>query len=181
MAGKKSEQGLTLIELMVVVAVLGILAAVTVPAFSRDREEGRFRDYIKRFIGDLTRVKAEAISKREDRSIIIAGASHQIESVVGGVNTLIVKRTIPDGVFIGGVTASPAVPWNGSYSPPTYSAAMSGTVELRFNDLGQMQVDTGGGLTSSSASVFFRTNNGQHRARVVIFPTTSFTKYYEGW
>ena len=41
---KRAQQGFTLIELMIVVAIIGILAAIAVPAFQKNVQKSRFAE-----------------------------------------------------------------------------------------------------------------------------------------
>ena len=53
---KRAQQGFTLIELMIVVAIIGILAAIAVPAFQRNVQKSRFAESLAMSDGYKTAV-----------------------------------------------------------------------------------------------------------------------------
>jgi type IV pilus assembly protein PilA len=55
---KKVQQGFTLIELMIVVAIIGILAAVAIPAYSNYTKKAKFSEVIQASQGAKTAVEA---------------------------------------------------------------------------------------------------------------------------
>lgn len=100
---KYKEQGFTLIELMIVVAIIGILAAVAIPAYN---------DYIKK-------------SKVSEASQLFSGAKTELGTYVADVGNFPV--TEGDG----GWGKLPSVVYKGSYvSPMTYEQLESGASAL---------------------------------------------------
>lgn len=53
MAKRQTERGFTLIEMMVAVAVLGILAAIVIPSFIKDSRKGRSKSEVQSVFSDL--------------------------------------------------------------------------------------------------------------------------------
>ena len=53
---KRAQQGFTLIELMIVVAIIGILAAIAVPAFQKNVQKSRFAEALSMSDGYKTAV-----------------------------------------------------------------------------------------------------------------------------
>ncbi|SEH06790.1 pilin [Candidatus Venteria ishoeyi] len=105
----KKQQGFTLIELMIVIAIIGILAAVAIPAYT---------DYLKR-----SKV-AEAIG-------LMAGLKTPVEEYIGskGVTNWPTNTAAITGLLGGKVTGkytSMITPAGGATGPYGFQAAMKG-------------------------------------------------------
>ena len=57
--GERNQRGFTLLELMVVVAILGVLAAIVVPAWAKDSRKGRAKAEVAAMFAEL-RYKEES-------------------------------------------------------------------------------------------------------------------------
>jgi prepilin-type N-terminal cleavage/methylation domain-containing protein len=173
------DAGLTLVELMVAVAVLAVLAAVAIPAFTRDNEEPRFRSYVRRLGADIKRSHMEAISTRDDRRITFGSDRYQVDAVVesGGSQTIsfVVRRMAPPDVVVAGVKGVTALK-SGAAS------GLSTDPMLRLRATGGLALEgSSGGLTESSATVFLKTKDGRYKARVIVYQATCQVRTLEGW
>lgn len=117
---KQMQQGFTLIELMIVVAIIGILAAVAIPAY---------QDYTVR-----ARV-AEAMSLASGAKTTVA------ENASTGASDLASGWTAPNATNnVAGVAVDSS---NGTITVTTTSKAGGGTIEY-------VPSDNGGGLTAGT-------------------------------
>lgn len=176
-----AQQGFTLTELLAVVVIIALLAAVAVPALTRDDEDARFEKMVKQFVSDVRRAHMRALSTREAQSLMVQFDGYTLDTVIGSTHTTVETREAPTAIWIADITAQSAMPGT-SYTKPALGAQLSGTVEIRFLGTGQVLNDVGGGQPVQQAtSVFFQSSTGKERARVVIFPTTAYAERYEGW
>lgn len=180
------QDGFTLVELMVALAVLALLAAIAAPSFSPDSAESAFRSYVTRLAQDMRRGRFEALSAREDRSIFIPNttpSTYSYEAVAPNSNTaspIQNPEIAPQQVEIAGVLPLAAEPGS-SYLPPGELPA-----EIRFTGLNTVEVATGTDVGSSlpmpsSATIFLRSADDAYRARIVISGMTAHTHVYNGW
>lgn len=172
-----NEQGLTLVELMVVLAILAVVAGLAAPSFTRDDNESKFRHYVIRMARDMRRARIEALSSREDRSVFIHTGppmSYTLEAAVPNQPTtsLIIKPQVaPNGVQVVGVLPMAAEPGSGVTGTAVLPA------EVRFTGINQVMRLTGAQVGTlppvpGSATVLFQTTDGRHRARIVVFGAT---------
>ena len=75
MASKRTQTGVTLMELMVVVSIAAILAAIAVPSFSDLINNTTQSSTMTQLVSDLNRARSEAI-KRNQRVLVCARATN---------------------------------------------------------------------------------------------------------
>ena len=121
-----NEKGFTLIELMIVVAIIGILAAIAIPQFSAYRE----RSYIASMKADCNAVRTAEEAYFVDNDTYLAIASTGTPSALPGMGALSTGNTVVVTAGADGIASSfiVVVSSTKSSSTVTYTSTTGATV-----------------------------------------------------
>jgi prepilin-type N-terminal cleavage/methylation domain-containing protein len=95
---KKSVSGFTLVEMMIVIALIGIIAAIAAPNFFAYRENTNLKEAARDISSDILYWKQRAVSDSAAYRINFnASSSYTIQQVIGSVVTDLATKNISPG------------------------------------------------------------------------------------
>ena len=100
----KKNQGFTLIELMVTVAVMAIIATIAAPSFGDLLERQRFQKKERELLSILTQTKSQAILKRTNVTVSLNSTSANTDTTTNwdkGANVNLTIQTLSDVQALG--------------------------------------------------------------------------------
>ena len=143
-------RGFTLVELMIVVAVVGVLAAIGFPAVKDMLVAGAVRSSSSEFYGSLLAARSEAIKQRTNAVIAPIGSTWNTGWTVKVGATIFQQRdalrpdvTIQVNVPASGTTSSITYGYNGRVSAGNQTVIFYSTSSTR-TDARCVSVDTSG-------------------------------------
>jgi prepilin-type N-terminal cleavage/methylation domain-containing protein len=187
---RSPQAGFTLTELMVVVGIIGVLAAVASPYLAKDRKATLGAGYAAQIVRELQRVRVEALAERLPIRAFVYLDRIELRSWVAGArpgdppraalttDPLLRNLPAPNDVTVYGVLTT-ALPAPGA---PVVSASSS--LQVDFNAQGQMQFV--GQAPMTPAFVFIRNRNVKDNhedafTRIDIRSLTGYVSMRRGW
>lgn len=131
--GKRYDKGFTLVELMVTVAVAGIIAAIAAPSFSKMISHNRLVSSGNEMIAGLQIARTEAITRREATTFCPSSDGASCSNTVG--SQWIVLSTVN-----GAPTVLRSVAANPKVSVKTSANVTGGNTRITFTPSGFVQV-----------------------------------------
>lgn len=116
---KPSKSGFTLMELMIVIAIIGILSAVALPNFIGSRDDSMLKSAARGLLGDIAKTRTGAIKDNQNWSIVFQPGGYQI-STNGIVQKAVTFTGKTSGVRYAQGSATTDIPGN----TPAFPAAI---------------------------------------------------------
>jgi len=105
----RSSKGFTLIETMVIVAIIGVLAGLTIPSFANYLARQKVIGARSELMADLQYARSLAIARRQTFRMDFTLDQYQL--ILPGPDEVIRQRTAPDGVSFNADANPNFYPW----------------------------------------------------------------------
>lgn len=116
----RKQRGFTLLELMVVVAIIAILASIAIPSFTSSLEQARLRLVVETLVTDLRQAQRDVLANGASGTATISfttGEQWEVEKYLGANGTNELSRSYSE--FAAGIELST------SFSPPEVSTSLT--------------------------------------------------------
>lgn len=186
----RNDAGFTLTELLAVVVIVGLLAAVAVPYVARDRKASAGAQFASQVLRELQRARIQALSERLPVRAFIYRNRVELRSWVPGARPGDPARAATSADPL--LRTVPTVPLVDVYdvlpnaSPPPAAQTLTTTTPVQIDFTTQGQVQFVGQTTFSPAYVFImnsnvRANHPEAYYRIDIRSATGYLNLRTGW
>ena len=151
-----ARRGFSLIELLIVIGIIGIIVATSIPSYVRYAEQTRLKAAAREVIGLLSLARQAAMSARQPRTVVLDEETHELrldESSMGQLRGVKFPKNVAVSLERAGEDDSEA-PNTMVFQPSGTLSGRSATVSLTSHGKTQSITVSGitGGITLSSSA-----------------------------
>jgi len=187
MGHRQAERGMTLTELMVVVVILGLLAAAATPMFGRDRSKRSGEDFASQMARDFQRARFQAIAERLPVRAFVFADRVELRSAIQTANlaTPPTPATLADPTSRVLMARDRVRVWDVKTAAGAPASAVLGGTDhqiIEWNSIGQARVVN---LAGNGIIVYIRNEQTQAasggRYRIDVAPLTGAVTLANAW